>query len=127
MQRLMLKSKIHRARVTDANLNYEGSLTIDEKLMRAADILPYEQIKVYNIYNGARFDTYAIPGPAGGGDIRLNGAAARMGAAGDLVIIATYAHYEEAEIAGHEPKIVLVDSHNAQRLPNAPVDLAVIK
>jgi len=127
MQRLMLKSKIHRARVTDANLNYEGSLTIDADLMKAADILSYEQIKVYNIHNGARFDTYAIPGPAGRGDICLNGAAARMGAAGDLIIIATYAHYEEAEVAAHEPKVVLVGPQNTQRNPNASVDLAVIK
>ncbi len=98
MQRILLKSKIHRVRVTDANLNYEGSLKIDSDLMEAADILPYEQIKVYNIYNGARFDTYAIAGPAGKGDICLNGAAARMGAPGDLIIIATYANYNEAEI-----------------------------
>ncbi len=110
MQRTLLKSKIHRARITDADLNYEGSLTIDADLMKAADILPYEQIKVYNIHNGARFDTYAIAGPAGKGDICLNGAAARMGAPGDLIIIATYANYNEAETAGHKPKIVLVDS-----------------
>ena len=77
-----LKSKIHRARITDADLNYEGSLTIDADLMEAADILLYEQIKIYNINNGARFDTYAIAGPAGKGDICLNGAAARMGSAG---------------------------------------------
>ena len=94
MRRTLFKSKIHRARITDANLNYEGSLTIDADLMKAADILPYEQIKVYNVNNGARFDTYAIAGPAGTGDICLNGAAARMGAAGDLIIIATYANYE---------------------------------
>jgi len=112
MQRLMLKSKIHRARVTEANLHYEGSLTIDETLMKAADILPYEQIKVYNVFNGARFDTYAIAGPAGSGVFCLNGAAARMGAAGDLIIIATYAHYDEAEIARHQPKVVLLDGDN---------------
>ena len=90
MQRIMLKSKIHRACVTDANLDYEGSLSIDEDLMKAADILPYEQIKIYNIFNGARFDTYAIAGPAGSGEICLNGAAARMGARGDLIIIVSY-------------------------------------
>lgn len=112
MQRTLLKSKIHRARVTDSNLNYEGSLTIDAELMRAADILPCEQIKVYNVNNGARFDTYAIEGPAGKGDICLNGAAARMGAAGDLIIIATYAVYNEAETVIHKPKIVLVDADN---------------
>jgi aspartate 1-decarboxylase len=116
MQRTLLKSKIHRARVTDADINYEGSLTIDENLMRAADILPFEQVKVYNISNGARFDTYAISGPPGLGDICLNGAAARMGATGDLIIIATYAIYDEAERIGHHPKIVLVGAHNKPRL-----------
>lgn len=127
MQRTMLKSKIHRVRVTDANLNYEGSLTIDADLMKAADILPYEQIKVYNIYNGARFDTYAIAGPAGKGDICLNGAAARMSAPGDLIIIATYANYDEAETAEYKPVVVLVDSQNKRRLEKAVFDLAVIK
>ena len=112
MQRTLLKSKIHRACVTDANLSYEGSLTIDADLMEAADILPYEQIKIYNINNGARFDTYAIAGPAGKGDICLNGAAARMGAPGDLIIIATYANYDHSEIAAHKPAIVFVDSRN---------------
>lgn len=112
MVRTMLKSKIHRARVTDANLEYEGSLTIDEELMKAADILPFEQIKVYNISNGARFDTYAIPGKPGNGDICLNGAAARMGAKGDLIIIVTYAQYSDSEIANYKPKIVLVGEGN---------------
>jgi aspartate 1-decarboxylase len=127
MQRTLLKSKIHRARVTDANLNYEGSLEIDSDLMEAADILPYEQIKVYNIYNGARFDTYAIAGPAGKGDICLNGAAARMGAPGDLIIIATYANYNEAEAAAHKPIVVLVDSQNRKCADMAIIDLAVVK
>ncbi len=127
MQRTLLKSKIHRARVTDADLNYEGSLTIDADLMEAADILPYEQIKVYNIYNGARFDTYAIAGPAGQGGICLNGAAARMGAPGDLIIIATYSNYDEVEIAGHKPKVVLVDSRNRKCLEKSTMDLAVVK
>lgn len=127
MQRTLLKSKIHRARVTDANLNYEGSLEIDSDLMEAADILPYEQIKVYNIYNGARFDTYAIAGPAGKGDICLNGAAARMGAPGDLIIIATYANYNEAEAAEHKPIVVLVDSQNRKCADKAIIDLAVVK
>ncbi len=112
MQRIMMKSKIHRARITDSNLEYEGSLSIDELLMKAADILPYEQIKVYNVNNGARFDTYAIPGPPASGVICLNGAAARMGARGDLIIIVTYAQYENAEIQAHEPKVVLVDPKN---------------
>lgn len=114
MQRIMMKSKIHRARITDSNLEYEGSLSIDESLMKAADILPFEQIKIYNVNNGARFDTYAIAGPAGSGVICLNGAAARMGARGDLIIIVTYAQYEDAEISGHQPKVVLVDAANRQ-------------
>ncbi len=127
MQRTLLKSKIHRVRVTDANLNYEGSLTIDSDLMEAANILPYEQIKIYNIYNGARFDTYAIAGPAGKGDICLNGAAARMGAQSDLIIIATYANYSEAEAAAHKPIVVLVDSQNRKCADKAVIDLAVVK
>jgi len=127
MQRTLLKSKIHRVRITDANLNYEGSLTIDSDLMEAAEILPYEQIKVYNIYSGARFDTYAIAGPAGRGDICLNGAAARMGAPGDLIIIATYANYSEAEAAAHKPIVVLVDSQNRKCADKAMIDLAVVK
>ena len=126
MQRTLLKSKIHRVRVTDANLNYEGSLTIDSDLMEAADILPHEQIKIYNINNGARFDTYAIPGPAGKGDICLNGAAARMGAQSDLIIIATYATYDEAETAAHKPVVVLVDTQNKRRVEKPIVDLAVV-
>jgi len=112
MQRVLLKSKIHRAKITDANINYEGSLTIDRNLMEAADILPFEQVKVYNIFNGTRFDTYAIGGKEGQGDICLNGAAARMGQVGDLIIIATYAHYQDHEILAHDPKIVMVGADN---------------
>lgn len=112
MKRVLLKSKIHRVRVTDADLDYEGSLTIDELLMKAADVLPFEQIKVYNISNGARFDTYAMAGAPGSGEICLNGAAARMGARGDLIIIATYALYNEEETRHHQPKIVLVGQGN---------------
>jgi aspartate 1-decarboxylase len=115
MHRIMLKSKIHRATVTDSNLDYEGSLTIDESLMEAADIFQYEQIKIYNIHNGARFDTYAIAGPRGKGDICLNGAAARLGAKGDLIIIATYAEYEDLEIRNHQPHVVLVDASNRMK------------
>ena len=110
--RVMLKSKLHRARVTDANLHYEGSLTIDSSLMKAADILPYEQIEVYNVTNGARFTTYAIPGEPGNGDICLNGAAARLGARGDVLIVASYAHLSEEELAQHQPKIILLDASN---------------
>lgn len=112
MQRTLLKSKIHRATVTEANLAYEGSLTIDAHLMRAADILPYEMVHVFNVANGERFQTYAMEGEAGSGVICLNGAAARKGQVGDLLIIATFAVYEAEEARRHQPKIVLVDSSN---------------
>ncbi len=108
----MMKSKIHRATVTQAELNYEGSLTIPAELMRAADILPYEMVHVYNISNGERFETYALQGEAESGVICLNGAAARKGAPGDLIIITTYATYEAAELERHQPKVILVDEHN---------------
>ena len=110
--RRMLKSKIHRATVTDANLNYEGSITIDEGLMELADIKPYEQVFVVNINNGARFETYAIVGPRGQGDVCLNGAAARLAERGDLVIIMTYAEYAASELEGYEPIVVHVDERN---------------
>jgi aspartate 1-decarboxylase len=112
MLRVMMKSKIHRATVTEANLNYEGSLTIPEELMKAADILPYEMVHVYNISNGERFETYALEGGADDGIICLNGAAARKGAPGDLIIITTYATYEASELKRHRPKVLLVDRHN---------------
>jgi aspartate 1-decarboxylase len=111
--RIMLKSKIHRARVTDGNIDYEGSITIDKKLMAAADILPYEQVQVLNINNGARFSTYAIEGEEGSGEICLNGAAARLAVRGDLVIILTYCDVSEEEAHNHTPKIVHVDAKNA--------------
>ncbi len=110
--RTMMKSKIHRARVTDANINYEGSITIDRKLMTAADILPYEQVHVLNVNNGARFTTYAIEGTEGSGDICLNGAAARLGVKGDIVIILTYAQVPEEQTKGYRPKIVHVNENN---------------
>ncbi len=112
MFRSMLKSKIHRAVVTDADLSYEGSLTIDEDLMKAADILPFEQIMVYNIANGERFETYAIAGEGGSGKICLNGAAARKGAPGDLIIIVTYGKYSEEEIKNGKTILVWVDDAN---------------
>ena len=112
MLRVMLKSKIHRATVTEANLGYEGSLTIDAGLMRGADILPYEMVHVFNISNGERFQTYALEGEAGSGVMCLNGAAARKGTPGDLIIIATFATYEDTALERHEPKIVLVDAQN---------------
>jgi aspartate 1-decarboxylase len=116
MTRTLMKSKIHRATITEANIHYEGSMTIDQDLMEAADIVPFEQIQVYNIANGERFATYALEGPRGSGVICLNGAAARKGVVGDLVIIATYAAFEEKEIQNFKPKIVQVDTHNHRRL-----------
>ena len=106
------KSKIHRATVTEADLNYEGSVTIDSDLMHAADILPHEQVQVLNVMNGERFDTYAIAGPSGSGVICLNGPAARLAHVGDLVIILTYAEMEREDLLRHEPKVVLVDERN---------------
>ncbi len=113
MQRYMLKSKLHRATVTEANLDYEGSLTIDRDLMRAVGLMQFEKIKVYNINNGERFDTYAIEGEPGGGQICLNGAAARKGLVGDLVIIVSYALYDERGLADFAPRIVLLNSDNS--------------
>ncbi len=110
--RIMLKSKIHRARVTDANIDYEGSITIDKRLMEAADILPYEQVAVLNINNGARFSTYAIEGKEGSGEICLNGAAARLVVKGDLVIILSYCHIGEDEASNVVPKLIYVDDNN---------------
>jgi aspartate 1-decarboxylase len=112
MLRVMMKSKIHRATITQADMHYEGSLTISAELMRAADILPYEMVHVYNISNGERFETYAIEGEENSGVICLNGAAARKGAPGDLIIITTYATYDAQELQRHEPKVILVDSRN---------------
>jgi len=110
--RIMLKSKIHRARVTDVNVAYEGSITVDKKLMAEADILPYEQVQVLNINNGARFSTYAIEGKENGGEICINGAAVRLAAKGDIVIILTYTDVPEEEAHGHMPRIVYVDEQN---------------
>ncbi len=115
MLRVMMKSKIHRATVTQADLNYEGSLTISAELMKAADILPYEMVHVYNVSNGERCETYALEGEADSGIICLNGAAARKGAVGDLIIITTYATYDAAELKKHHPKVVMVDRHNHLR------------
>jgi len=116
MTRTLLKSKIHRATITESNIHYEGSMTIDQDLMEAADVVPFEQIQVYNIANGERFATYALEGPRGSGVICLNGAAARKGVVGDLIIIATYAAVQEKELQNFKPKIVQVDSHNHLRL-----------
>jgi aspartate 1-decarboxylase len=108
----MLKGKIHRATVTESDLNYEGSLTIDTTLMKKVGIKPFEQVKVYNINNGERFDTYAIEGDADSGVIGLNGAAARKGLVNDLVIIATYGLFSDEELVDYKPKIVLLDENN---------------
>jgi aspartate 1-decarboxylase len=112
MQRTMLKSKIHRATVTDANLHYQGSIAIDPTLLEAADILQNERVEIYNITNGERFATYAIPGVPGAGQIVLNGAAAHKVSVGDLVIIATYAAYSDQEARAHKPSLVFVDARN---------------
>ena len=112
MLRTMCKGKIHRATVTQANLNYIGSITIDQDLLEAADIYPYEKVQVVNINNGSRLETYTIPGARGSGVICLNGAAARMTAEGDVVIIISYAQFDEAEIAKLEPHVVFVDADN---------------
>ena len=108
--RIMLKSKIHRACVIDVNIDYEGSITVDKKLMEEADILPYEQVQVLNINNGARFTTYAIEG--GKGEICLNGPAARLAVKGDIVIILSYCHVEDEEAYDYMPKLVYVDAEN---------------
>ncbi len=112
MTRTMLKSKIHRARVTGVHLDYEGSITVDRGLLREADILPYEQVHVLNVNTGARFTTYAIEGKAGGGQIELNGAAARLAAKGDIVIILTYTVLPEEEAASFMPHLVYVNQEN---------------
>ncbi|WP_208027596.1 aspartate 1-decarboxylase [Rhabdothermincola sediminis] len=119
MRRRMMKSKIHRARVSDANLHYVGSITLDTELMALADIREWEQVQVVDIDNGARFETYAIPG--GPGDVCLNGAAARLVQPGDRVIIITYADYDEVELEHFAPKVVHVDA------ANRPVDEVTAK
>jgi aspartate 1-decarboxylase len=108
----MLKSKIHRARITQVNLDYEGSITIDKSLMEASDILPYERVEVLNINNGARFSTYAIEGEANSGVIGINGAAARLAAKGDIVIILSYCQVPDSEAVAMTPTIVYVDDKN---------------
>jgi aspartate 1-decarboxylase len=112
MLRTMCKGKIHRATVTQADLNYVGSITIDQDLLEAADIYPYEQVQVVNINNGARLETYTIPGARGSGVICLNGAAARLNAVGDLVIIISYAQCNEEEIRSLQPHVVFVNENN---------------
>ena len=112
MLREMLRAKVHRATVTETNVNYEGSLTLDADLMRAAGMLPYERIDVYNADSGTRFSTYLIAGAAGSGEVCVNGAAALLARPGDRIIIASYAALSPEEIAGHRPIVVLVDRSN---------------
>ena len=119
MQRTLLKSKIHRATVTDANLDYQGSVTIDPLLMAAADLLQFERVEIYNVTNGERFATYAIPGRPGSGEICVNGAAAHKASAGDLVILASYAAYDEEAARAHRPALVFVDAANRMLQPQA--------
>jgi aspartate 1-decarboxylase len=112
MQRILLKSKLHRATLTAADLNYEGSIAIDAELLEAADICSGEQVHVLNLHNGNRLVTYAIPAPFGSHTVMLNGPAARCALPGDLVVIISYANYDENEIRRHKPVVVLLDQHN---------------
>lgn len=121
MRRHLMKSKIHRATITAADLHYEGSLTLDTDLMAAADLVEHEEIHVVNVNNGQRFTTYVIPGPAGSGAVQLNGAAARLGMPGDTVILIAYGEYDEAEVAVHRPAVVFVDGRN--RIAHPPLTM----
>jgi aspartate 1-decarboxylase len=121
MQRTLLKSKIHRATVTDANLHYQGSVTVDAILMQAANLLPWERVEIYNVTNGERLATYAMPGRPGGGEVILNGAAAHKVSAGDIVILATYAVYDEEAALVHQPTLIFVDAANRIVNQEAPI------
>jgi len=110
MQRVMLKSKIHRATVTDSDLHYVGSITIDPDLLEAADILEHEQVHVVDVDNGARFETYTIPGRRGSGDMCVNGAAARLVHTGDTIIVISYGSYDRADLEHYEPRVVHVEA-----------------
>ena len=126
MNRKMLKSKIHRATVTGADLHYEGSVTIDLDLMEASDIIPYEAVAIWNVTNGSRLETYAIEGERGSGVICLNGAAARLVSPKDLVIIASFVDMPNLEALNHEPKLVFVDENN-RMLPTRKEDAGQAK
>ena len=112
MNRTMLKSKIHRCRITGSDLNYVGSITVDEDLLDAADIREHEQVHVVDVDNGARFETYTIAGARGSGEIKVNGAAARLVHSGDTIIVISYASYDRDELASYEPKVVHVNAEN---------------
>ena len=118
MNRIMMKSKIHRATITGADLNYVGSITLDPRLMELADLMEHEQVHVLDIDNGARFETYVIRG--GPGDVIVNGAAARLVHTGDKVIVISYAHYNEAELEAYEPLVVHVDEENRPSVLSVP-------
>jgi aspartate 1-decarboxylase len=118
MHRIMMKSKIHRATITGADLNYVGSITLDPRLMELADLMEHEQVHVLDIDNGARFETYVIRGRPG--DVIINGAAARLVHTGDKVIVISYAHYNEAELEAYEPLIVHVDEENQPSVQSVP-------
>jgi aspartate 1-decarboxylase len=113
MNRTMLKSKIHRCRITDSDLHYVGSITVDQDLLEAADMREFEQVHVVDVDNGARFETYTIAGQRGSGEIKVNGAAARLVHTGDTVIVISYASYSEDELASYEPRVVHVDADNS--------------
>jgi aspartate 1-decarboxylase len=125
MQRTLLKSKIHRATVTEANLDYQGSVTLDPALMAAADLLHFERVEIYNVTNGERFATYAIPGRPGSGEVCLNGAAAHKVRPGDVVIVASFATYDEEAARRHRPALVFVDQAN-RIAPAAPQAVAPV-
>ena len=112
MQRHLMKSKIHRATITHADLHYEGSLTVDQDLLDAADLVVHEEVQIVNVNNGNRFSTYVIPGPRGSGVMQLNGAAARLGLPGDLIIVISYGVFDEKEAVKHVPKVIFVDAQN---------------
>lgn len=123
MNRQMLKSKIHRARITDSDLHYVGSITIDPDLLEAADILEHELVHVLDVDNGARFETYTIAGERGSGEMKVNGAAARLVHAGDTIIVLSYASYDEQELDSYEPTVVHVNANNQIIDVNSNVDL----
>ncbi len=124
MLRTLLRSKIHRAHVTEADLHYEGSIKIDRELLTAADIVPFEKVEIYNVTNGHRLATYAIPGTAGSGEVCINGAAARLVNPGDTVIICCYGEFHEDEIETHVAKVLIVDANNQiiETVKRTPLD-----
>jgi aspartate 1-decarboxylase len=125
MQRVMLKSKIHRATVSGSDLHYVGSITIDPDLLEAADILDHEQVHVVDVDNGARFETYTIPGERGSGDMRVNGAAARLVHRGDTIIVISYGQYSEADLERYEPRVVHVEA-NTNRIVTIDDEVATL-